>query len=159
MPFVTARGATLRHVHVVAEYRRYVARDLERARERLRAESEDLAARGLRPTWTLWVRKRRRWRRRRGELTVCLEPIPTGESSAAARSALLAPLVWKARSLVAAQKEATRQLDALTPSEAGDEPAVEADRGRELESFRRRLEVLSRELELELTRLESLCDR
>lgn len=158
MRYDTAPLAALRHVPIVAEYRRYVARDLKRARERLRAESEDLAALGLRPSWTLWVRQRRRWLRR-GELVVRLEPIPTVESSAVARSALLTPLVWKIRSLIAAQSEASRHLGALTPSLAGDDSLAATKRRLELEKFRRRLEVLTRELELELTRLESLRGR
>lgn len=143
----------------MAEYRRYVARDLEGARRRLEAESEELAARGLRPTWMVWVRRRRRWLARRGELIVQFDPLPGGDAAASARAALLAPLVWKARSLVRAQGDTQKRLLELGSPRAGTEPAGAAEaehRRRELEACRRRLETLARELELELARLESL---
>jgi len=143
----------------VAEYRRYVARDLEGARRRLEAESEELAARGLRPTWMVWVRRRRRWLARRGELIVQFDPLPGGEAPASARAALLAPLVWKARSLARAQGDTRQRLMALASLHAGAGPAGSPQaerRSRELEGCRRRLETLARELELELARLESL---
>lgn len=152
----------------MAEVRTYVAPDLHRAKEKLRADVEAMATRGLRPTWTVWMQGRSGWlRRRAGELVVQFDPIRPPEAPAPnALHTLLSPLTVKLRDLLAAQAEFERELAELRESRAAESPFLgigalrqRRRRRRELERRSRRVEALVREIELELAKLERLRER
>jgi hypothetical protein len=137
----------------MGEQRRYVAFELARARERLRAELPGLASRGLRPTWMVWVPARGRWLfRRRGWLVVDFVPVASAPPGAALPR-ILNPLLHGLREVIGLQRDA---IDALEELAGGDEgPAGPLARRDELERRCRRLARTTREIELELRRLES----
>lgn len=141
----------------MGEQRRYTAFHLERARERLRAELPELAARGLRPSWMVWLPRRPRWLLlRRGELVVQFEAVAAPRPGAGLPR-ILNPLLYGLREVIGLQREAIDTLEAL----AGEPDAPRADertrlaRRAELERRCRRLERTTREIELELKRIES----
>jgi hypothetical protein len=152
----------------MAEVRTYEAPDLARAKEKLRADVEAMASRGLRPTWTVWVQGRSGWlRRRTGELVVQFDPIRPPEPSAqSAFHSLLSPLTVKLRDLLAAQSEFERELAELREGRGAESSFLglaalreRRRRRRELERRSRRVEGLVREIELELAKLERLRER
>jgi hypothetical protein len=145
----------------VGEQRRYTAFGLVRARERLRAELPALAARGLRPSWMVWLPRRPGWRLlRRGELVVQFEPVAEPRPGTALPR-ILNPLLYGLREVIGLQREAIDTLEALA-SERGAEHTQEPshdERRAELERRCRRLERTTREIELELKRIESWLEQ
>ena len=141
----------------MSERRRYAAPDLGRARERLRADADALASRGLRPTWMVWVPGRPRWlfRRRRGELVVQFEPVLGAAGSPLPQ--ILNPLLFRLREVATLQREAIGSLAVLAreATPRGEHPGWRD----ELALRCRRLERSTREIELELKRLESWMER
>ena len=130
----------------MGERKRYPARDLVRARRKLRSDAEQMAERGLRPGWMVWLPVQRGWwGRRRGELVVQYERVGAGSAAGEDLGPLLQPLVWRLHQLVRDQAAVQRTLRSGDPERRG-----------EVDRARRRLEVTLREVELELARLESL---
>jgi hypothetical protein len=140
----------------MGERRRYVAFELARARERLRAELPGLASRGLRPSWMVWVPGRRRWLfRRRGSLVVDFEPVASAPPGATLPR-ILNPLLHGLREVIGLQREAIGALEELAfEGEARGRAPGALVRRTELERRCRRLVRTTREIELELRRLES----
>jgi hypothetical protein len=144
----------------VGEQRRYTAFGLVRARERLRAELPALAARGLRPSWMVWLPRSPRWLLlRRGELVVQFEPVAEPRPGAALPR-ILNPLLYGLREVIGLQREAIDTLEALAGARDVEAPAPAGDHRRaELERRCRRLERTTREIELELKRIESWLEQ
>jgi hypothetical protein len=144
----------------MAERRRYSAFDLARARERLRADLPSLASRGLRPSWMVWVPRRPRWLfRRRGALVVEFEPVAaTRPGDSLPR--ILNPLLYGLREVIGLQREAIGALEQLaSEAEPGWTPLARGARRADLERRCRRLERTTREIELELKRIESWLEQ
>lgn len=143
----------------MAEVRRYEAGDLRSARQKLAADEAELAQRGLRPTWMVWLDgvEARRTRGVEGELIVRFDTRHAGDSVQDLRVSLLL-LVVKMRELVRTHEETLAQLDAL---EREPEPGPAGRRSRAatrlaFERRRTRIERLISEIERELDTLQQL---
>jgi hypothetical protein len=114
----------------MVEVRRYVARDARGAEGQLESDRSELACRGLRPTWRVWLEPEASGRRDGfGELIVCFDPPPGPEPERpspigldpSARAAMLA-LIVDMRELLRLYRTILDELDG-EPRRSATSPA------------------------------------
>ena len=138
----------------MGEVRRYAAPDLPRAEGKLREELPELLARGLRPTWRVWLSAEvGRRRDGQGELVVQFARGPAVRETLPvdARYGVLA-LAVRLRELVRLQREALRDMAGME----AEVPRASGGQRRLLAQRLQRLERAVQEVDRELDRLQRL---
>jgi hypothetical protein len=148
----------------MAEVRRYIARNIEAAERRLEADTEEFRARGMRPTWRIWIAGHQGWIRRGvGQLVVQFDSVEPRPRKPGTPWHLLAPLEMRLRIMVRLLTQIHRQFAELSRERpAGSALAQLHNRRAQTRELRdllarsRNLEIMIRDVEQELERLEKL---